>query len=149
PQKASAPVGEYRIELSDGDILFGSLKAITKDQIEIESKQFGNLKIARSELRRMTPTSSDAFAYRGPNNLSEWTSAKIDQWREEAGRLITNARGATVKKAIQFPEQAHIEFEISWAHFPQFTLAFASTDKEAQLKEGFRLEVWNRKLVLV
>src|SRR3954462_5242242 len=43
PQKRPAPVGEYCFELSDGDILYGSLAAITKDDLEINSTQFGHL----------------------------------------------------------------------------------------------------------
>ena len=93
--------------------------------------------------------SSAAFAYRGPNSLAEWTSDDIGKWREEAGRLVTNKRGASIKKSIKIPEQARIEFEIAWDKSPQFSLAFCASDKAKQLAEGYRLEVWGRKLVLV
>ena len=114
PSNRPAPEGEYRIELSDGDVLFGSLAAVTKDDFEIDSAQFGHLKIARAEIQRLAPVLSAAFAYRGPNGLAEWTSDDISQWREEAGRLVTNKRGASIKKSITIPEQARIEFEIAW-----------------------------------
>ena len=149
PQKRPAPDGEYCIELSNGDVLYGSLAAITKDDFEIESAQFGHLKIARSEIHRLTPVASASFVYRGPNNLAEWTSDDISNWREEAGRFVTNKRGASIKKSIAIPEQAHFEFEIAWNKSPQFTLAFCAGDKAKQLTEGFKIEVWGRKLVLV
>src|SRR4051794_10260541 len=153
PQKRPAPDGEYYIELSDGDVLFGSIAAITNEHVEINSAQFGHLKIARSEVHRLTPAPAAASVYRGPNGLEEWTidgppTAK-NQWREEAGRLISGQRHSAIKKNIAIPEQAHIEFEISWTSTPRFALAFCSSDKQAQIKEGYRLECWNRKLVLV
>ena len=38
PPKRPAPDGEYCIELSNGDVLYGSLTAITKDDFEIDSR---------------------------------------------------------------------------------------------------------------
>ena len=130
-------------------MLYGDLAAISNDRVEINSIPFGHLRIARSEVHRLTPVASASFEYRGPNGLGEWKSENISQWREEAGRLITDQRGAAVTKAIAIPDQAHIEFEISWSKMPQFTLAFSSGDTPAQIKEGFRLEVWGKKLVVV
>lgn len=149
PQNRPAPDGEYCFELTNGDVMYGSLAAITKDDVEINSTQFGPLKIARAEIQRLAPVSSNAFAYRGPNSLVEWTSDDIGKWREEAGRLVTSKRGASIKKSINIPEQARIEFEIAWDKSPQFSLIFAASDKEKQLAEGYRFEVWGHKLVLV
>src|SRR5262249_32015551 len=44
PAVRPLPKGEYCIELTEGDILCGSLVAITKDEYEIDSAQFGHLK---------------------------------------------------------------------------------------------------------
>src|SRR4051812_32297671 len=153
PQKRPTPDGEYYVELSDGDVLFGSVSAVDKDHVELDSAQFGHLKILRNEVHRLTPTAAAATVYRGPNGLAEWTvdaapMAK-NTWREEAGRLISSQQHSAIKKNIAIPEQAHIEFEISWLSNPRFALAFCASDRPAQLKEGYRLEVWNRKLVLV
>src|SRR4051812_31978901 len=73
PEKRPAPDGDYYLELSDGDVLFGSIAAITKDVVELNSAQFGHLKIARSEVHRLTPAPAAASVYRGPNGLAEWT----------------------------------------------------------------------------
>ena len=144
-----APVGEYYFELTDGDILYASLAGISADQFEVDSAQFGHLQIKRDEVRRFTAMKASAFEYRGPNGVEEWTSDDKTQWREEAGRLVTTTRGASVRKEIAIPKQAHFEFEISWGKTPQFTLAFCSSDRKEQLEEGFRLEVWGHKLVLL
>jgi thiol-disulfide isomerase/thioredoxin len=149
PEKRPAPTGEYCFELSDGDVLYGTLTAITKDDFEIDSGPFGHPKIARAEVRRLLAADSETFVYRGPNGLAEWTSDDIFKWRQEAGRLVTDKRGASIKKSIAIPDQAHFEFEIAWTKTPQFTLAFCASDKSKQLAEGFKIEVWGKKLVLV
>src|SRR3954454_7608494 len=128
PQKLPMLQGEYRIELSDGDVLYGSLAAVTKDYFEIDSAQFGHLKIARAEIQRLALVSSEAFAYRGPNSLAEWTSDNIGKWRDEAGRLVTNKRGASIRKTLNIPAQARIEFELAWDKSPQFSLTFSASD---------------------
>ncbi|HVT28390.1 MAG TPA: TlpA disulfide reductase family protein [Lacipirellulaceae bacterium] len=149
PKQRPTPVGAYCIELSDGDVVFGDLAAISNDHVEINSTRFGHLRIARAEVHRLTPAAAALFEYRGPNGLSEWRSQNVSQWREEAGRLITEQHGAEIKKTIAFPEQAHIEFELSWTKSPQFALVFATGDSADQMKRGYRLEVWGKKLVLV
>lgn len=149
PKNQPAPVGDYCIELTQGDLLYGTLAALDKNYIELESPSLGRLRIARAEISRITAGTSAAFVYRGPNGLADWTSDHIDQWHDEAGRVATEKRGAAIKRSIAIPKQAQIEFEISWTKSPQFAMAFCSSDKEAQIKEGYRLEVWGRKLVLV
>jgi thiol-disulfide isomerase/thioredoxin len=148
PAERPAPNGEYCIELSDGDIFFGTLTGITKEYVEVNSPQFGPLKIARAEVHRLSPVASARFEYRGPNGLAEWKTENPKQWRDEAGRLITSERRASVQKEIKFPEQARIALEISWSKNPQFTLTFSTSEKPSPLSDGFRLEVWGRKLVL-
>jgi thiol-disulfide isomerase/thioredoxin len=149
PKERPAPEGEYCFELSDGDVLYGSLAGITADQIQVQSAQFGRLQIARPEVLRITSCKSETFEYKGPNGLAEWKLGAENQWREEAGRILTNVRGATASKEIAIPEQARIEFEIAWEKSPQFTLAFCSSNRKEQLDEGFRFEVWDRTLVLL
>ena len=149
PAKPPSPDGDYSIELSDGDVLYGSLSAITKDALEIDSTRLGHLKIARSEIHRLTPVASASVTYRGPNGLADWTSDNIGQWREEAGRLVTNKHGAIIKKEIAIPEQAHFEFEISWSKSPQFRLSFSAFDGVEERQDGYQFEVWGRKLFLV
>lgn len=184
PPVAAAPDGDYSFELSDGDLLFGSLVSITPEQLEIQSSRLGRLHIARGELRRMTRRSdASADEYRGPNGLGEWQQASenqprnergrpnilpvnrgrvqdtsleedepakpANQWRDEAGRLITSTPHAMVQKEIAIPARARIEFEIAWVDKPQFILVFSSGKSEKQLDEGLRFEVWQGSLVVL
>src|ERR1043165_4381993 len=55
PGKRPAPEGDYCCELTDGDLFFGSLIGITPKLVEIDSAQFGRIRIARTEVRRLSP----------------------------------------------------------------------------------------------
>jgi len=150
PGKRPVAEGDYCCELTDGDLLFGSLLGITPEQVEMESPQFGRIRIARAEVRRLTAWGgSSAFVYRGPNGLDEWKPEGKSKWREEAGRIISSERGASIHTVVAIPKQAHFEFEISWTKTPQFTLTICSNQKKDQQDEGFRFEVWGQNLVLV
>ena len=145
-----APAGEYCFELSDGDLLYGSLTAVTPNGLEIEAAPFGRLHVARSAIRRFTSwVGNSTTEYRGPNGLAEWRQSGNDKWREEAGRLIATAVGAEVQKELSIPSQARFEFEISWSSIPEFTLVLATGASDEQLQEGYRFEVWDRTLVVV
>jgi thiol-disulfide isomerase/thioredoxin len=149
PAAASAPEGDYCFELSDGDLLYGSLVNVTPEQFEIQSPQLGQLHVARDQVCRLTPYSdSSKSEYRGPNGLAEWRPSG-EQWNEEAGRLVSYTPHAEVQKELVIPDRARIEFEIAWNDIPEFAFVLAAGGTGEQLKSGYRFEVWNRTLVLV
>ena len=68
-------------------------------------------------------------------------------WREEAGQLVTDHEGATLRGDFTLPPRAAIEFEVSWTKRPDFVLALGTDDTEASVKRAFRFEVWGDDLV--
>lgn len=152
PAPVAAPTagGEYMIELADGDLLFGSLVDIAADQFEFDLPGTGRLHVARSEIRRITPSDDATSAeYRGPNGLADWLASDDQLWRDEAGRLITSVHHAKVQKKLLLPKRARVEFEIAWGGKPEFVFTLSSGTSDPELKEGFRFEVWQNSLVVL
>ena len=141
---------EFVVELTDGDLLFGSLVNVTPEEFVIGTTGFGQLQIGRSEIRRIT-SAGDAggLEYRGPNGLADWTVSTPQQWRDEAGRLISNEPHAKVEKAIKLPERARVQFEIAWRDKPEFVMSLSAGASDEQFQEGFRFEVWQNALVAI
>ena len=174
-QEQQPPDGEYSFELSGGDRLFGDLVGLTEDHVEFDAPPFGTIQLDRSQLVRiLRRNSAREWVYLGPNGLTGWEQPeKAANWHEEAGHLITDVAGATVRRECQIPEQACIEFEISWKKQPDFVFTIgASQEKDptaakklvevhngrvVQVKHGrdesrttgFRFEVWEKTLVIV
>ncbi len=151
PEHPKPAEADYCFELSDGDLVFGSLIGLTPDVVEIESQRFGHLHIQRSHIRRIVPwQGTTAWDYSGPNNLAEWGHLpETDGWLEEAGHLLTEAPSASLQKQINIPPQAAIKLAISWNKKLDFLFVIAAGEDKKHENEGVHLEVWDQTLVLV
>ncbi len=143
------PDGPYCFEIEGGDMLFGALVGLSAQKVELDVPGLGLLHVQPSALQRIVRWRGGAdLVYVGPNGLSEWKEVSPGgAWSEEAGQLFTTRDGATLVSGFDIPARACIEFELSWTSVPDFVLAMGNVDKQGE--EAFRLEVWDRQLVLV
>lgn len=150
PAEQLKPKGEYCLELTSGDVLFGELVALTGDDLELDSSRFGRLHVQRDQISRIYRwTGGTELIYLGPNGLSGWKeSSTVNAWSEEGGHLLTSANGTQIYADFGIPAQAVIEFEVSWKLKPDFVLDLAAGDAdEKSLKRPYRIEVWDNELV--
>ncbi|MEX2168378.1 MAG: TlpA disulfide reductase family protein [Pirellulales bacterium] len=174
-QEQQPPHGEYCFELSGGDRLFGDLVGLSPEHIEINAPPLGAIVLDRAQLVRILRRNPvREWVYLGPNGLTGWEQPKDSKnWHEEAGHLITDAAGATVRRECQIPEQACVEFEISWKKKPDFVFTIGTNreqdpttakrfievlagqivqkqqGRDESRTTGFRFEVWEESLVIV
>lgn len=105
----------YRLELPDGDVVFGKLVSLGRDELVIESRHGGRMRLRRSAVRRLDRRGGNsALLYLGPNGVAEWHASGTDLWHEERGSLITTRETASLERDFGLPPKAAIEFEISW-----------------------------------
>jgi thiol-disulfide isomerase/thioredoxin len=141
PMKAERPLGEYCFELSAGDVVFGSLVSLTDREAEIDSPLLGRLHVPRSHLQRMTRKLDDGgMVYRGPNGFADWKLSSTSAWHNEQGQLWTDQNDSSATSTLTLPPRSAIELVLAWSAKPNFALA---------LGMGYRIEAWQRELVLV
>lgn len=147
PEKLPEPVGAYRFELAGGDVLFGSLVSLASDSAELDVSGLGRLHVDRSILRRMSRWNGGTdVVFFGPNGLEGWQVGDPGRpWREDAGHLVTDQEGASIRRNLGIPAQARIEFELSWTGKADFALSLGAGAKDAV--SGYRIEVWEEQLV--
>jgi peroxiredoxin len=152
PATPPKPVGEYCLELSGGDVLFGDLLQLTGNVAELKTARFGTLAIERDQIRRLYRWSGGGdLIHLGPNGLAGWTeSGDKKQWQAEGGQPWTNQPGSAIRGDFGIPNQAIIEFELSWKTKPDFVFALGvdNSDDETIYKRAFRFEVWDNELVV-
>ncbi len=150
-QERPQPTGDYCVELSGGDQLFGNLVSLTADNIVLDVKRFGRLKIQRSHIRRILSWGKGAeVVYQGPRGLQGWDhSDENAKWTDEGGQLVTDAQDAFLHGDVGIPAQAGIEFEISWKEKADFVIAFGVDNNPKNIQQAFRIEVWEQDLVLM
>jgi thiol-disulfide isomerase/thioredoxin len=158
------PRGEYCFELVGDDCLFGDLKGLEGDLLQIDSARFGALHLRRDKVRRIYRWNGEEMVYFGPHGLSDWKDP-IDpkRWHEEGGSPATSQYDASLFGSPGLPEKAMIELELSWKTKPDFVLELGAEDT-GKLNEApklgridpakstggmFRVEVWDNEMVLV
>jgi peroxiredoxin len=150
PEQLPSAVGEYRFELSQGDVLFGSLASWNGETVELDVPKIGRVTARASDLARLSRWRDSAgLVYLGPNGMAGWRAPAADSgWREEFGHLATSQDFASLRSRFDLPARAIVEFEISWKKRPAFVLALGAGDDEKQFQQAWRFEVWDGELTI-
>ncbi|AGA27735.1 TlpA family protein disulfide reductase [Singulisphaera acidiphila] len=156
PTQVVVPEGAFRIELSGGDVVFGTLVMLDDKEAELDLPRIGRLRIQRSHLLRLERWQGRAdLVYLGPTGLTGWTPSPDGgpkAWREESGALMTDQEGASITSDIPLPARAVIEFELSWKNQPDFVLTLGGVGLRGgdvkKEENPFRFEVWEQELVV-
>lgn len=151
PEQLPRASGEFRFELPQGDILFGSLVAWNAGELELEVPHIGRVHLRQSDLHRFSRWRDSAdLVYLGPNGMAGWTAAGGKGWREEFGHLISDQDASFLRGDFEVPVRAVIEVELSWRKKPDFAFALGVGDAsdEKVLQQAWRFEVWENDLVV-
>ncbi|MFN0056055.1 MAG: TlpA family protein disulfide reductase [Planctomycetales bacterium] len=151
PKESPKSTGDYCLELAGGDVLFGAIRGLSGEHLELDESRFGPVHVKRSAIQRIFRwREADDLLYLGPNGLAEWTVSAGGQrgWREEFGQLVADGEGASITRDLKLPAQATIEVELSWKKKPDFVLALGTGSDEKINQQAFRFEVWENDLVI-
>ena len=150
PAKLQPHEGDYCIEIAGNDVLFGSLIGLDAKSAILDVPKIGRTTIDRSVIKRMYRwggSSSQLFI--GPSGLNGWqTSGEENGWREDAGQLIGDKPGATLRREFGIPNQARFEFELSWTAQPDFELALGVGDDPKTALRAYKFQIWNKQVVI-
>ena len=150
PSFAAAEAGEFRFDLSGGDVLFGDLVSVGTDELIVDASQAGRLRLKRSESLRLSRCRGNpALIYQGPNGLDGWGPPEsAAAWNDDAGHLTTDRDSAVLECDVKLPPQALIELAISWKTQPDFALVLGSDGSDDGAKQAFRFELLDGELIV-
>ncbi|HEX7449999.1 MAG TPA: hypothetical protein VF306_20735, partial [Pirellulales bacterium] len=142
----------FRIELPDGDAIHGRLISLGPEELVVETRHGGQLRLRRSAVRRLDRRGGNStLIYQGPNGVGEWRTNGADLWQEEQGSLITTRESATLERDFALPAKAAIEFEVSWGLWVSphdFSIALGTTVGARELA-ACSFEIVDGQLLLV
>ena len=168
------PAGTHGFELATGDVIYGNLKSLTPQVIEIESTRFGMLRMPLESVRQMFANQNGEVVMIGPQGTKGWYSAipknpqqPVDpfgdrtspqiEWVQSADRLkqwsdqgppTTTVVGAQLRSEFILPAKSRIELEFSWQKRGEFSIYVGGGLKDRRDRMAFRIEVWDKELVL-
>lgn len=107
-----------RFRLKNGDEIFGSLKGIGGDRVELESWLGGTLRPSRSEVQSITFLSKGySVLYEGPTGMDGWVLGRSlpgqSGWQYRDGALVASSVGLAGRD-LGLKGSASIEFDMAW-----------------------------------
>ena len=149
PPQMPTATGDLRFELIGGDEFFGKLLALDDQLARIETPDIGVVELERSWLQRISRWRNGGdLVYFGPTGLAGWKQIGApQQWREEAGHLLTQQPGAAISRDFTAPAQARYEVELSWNGKPDFELSLGVGPEAVSPLRAFHLAVWDDDIV--
>lgn len=160
------PDGEYCIELTGGDVLYGNIVEFSESSLQILAANVGAIQIKRANVQRIYRWKETSLIYLGPAGLDGWNFAMPgvpsgEIWTSDGGWPRTTTANASLFKDFGLPARSAIEFELSWNDVPDFELVLgprnlrgivdAAPPGQARkpVEDEFRFEVWDGELVVV
>ena len=137
-----AATGEWRIELTDGGELVGTIEAIDERHVVAvigPADAPVRLRVRREAVRSLFHGEAGASSF-GSGGLAGWQQAPSGSWRDEAGRLASNASGATLFRDLQAGPRTRYDITLSWQERPTLRMAFGVGEAKDSSR-GYRLEV--------
>lgn len=160
------PAGEYCIELSGGDVLYGDILEFSESSLLIKAADAGTIHVSRTNVQRIYRWKETSLIYLGPSGLDGWDFAMPgvatgEIWSSEGGWPRTTTKNASLFRDFGLPARSAIEFELSWNDVPDFELVLGPRNLrgivdapqvapgEKPFDDEFRFEVWEDELVVV
>ncbi len=126
-QPAAEPKGA-RVELTNDDVLYGNLVALTEEDLTLQTWFAGKLVIPKVMVRSISPGSKGGgtLLFSGPGKLSEW-GYKSGSWKLKSGKL--ECYNGQIGRNLKLPDKVHIRMDVSWTgSYPSFSIISHTKD---------------------
>ena len=140
PDAETVPEG-FRCRLLGGDSIDGELVAIDTERVilrpagsreEVRIPRPLVISLARSAL-------GQSAGYVGPAGLNGWDQQPASSWRDEAGRIGSDQRNASVSRDVGGAARARYDLTLSWQQRPDLVLSVAVGDDDGT--DSYRFEM--------
>lgn len=128
------PEGVLSFGLRGGDAMSGRITAVDAEAITVVPIGHGSdqpVRIARGEIVRISRRDAAGGSFIGPGGLVGWEQSPAASWQEEAGRILSTMRGASVVRNVSAPARARYDMVLSWDRRPEFRLAVGAAETAA------------------
>jgi hypothetical protein len=118
-QVASAVKPTCWFQFSNGDEMFGGLKSLDEDKLELETWFGGNLQAPRQKLQSVTFFAKGfAILYDGPKGVDGWKfQPDAKGWQYRDGTFVASGVG-TLGRNLNLAGSSTVEFDLTWTgHF--------------------------------
>ena len=130
-----------RVDLSNGDVLFGKLTGVDGETVRLESPRHGKVALLRSHVYRVVASTPDELLFASSGRLEDWKDLrkrKLADWENVVGGGVRTTKfGAGIGHECSLPELVRLQVDLSWNEGPGFSLSLLQRGKIASAKGVF------------
>ncbi len=146
------PPGSVRVDMVDGDVVFGKVVRTDASTLTIESMTFGTIEIPSGRWRQYSTVDATGLIDSQPVSRVLGEMVDIAQlpsgWESVFDGFSTLQRSATLRKDFNLGGRFRVDLRIAWTGKPSFDIAMGIDPNEPSASTAVHLEVWDGILVL-
>lgn len=148
-QEAREFSDDFRITLTNNNVLFGTLADVDGDTFVFESQRHERFSIPGHLIRHLQRHHDQGLTYLGPRSLDEWKikvpSGRTSDWRQEDDGSLTTVTGESMLSMdIRLPPRCEMEVVLFSTELPDFAFRLGGSIKTV----AARVEMWGDSLVI-
>lgn len=148
---AAAPAVAAQVELTNGDTLAGTIRALDAETLTLATDYAGVLKLRRPMIRALRPTlGGGGLIYEGPGDAAGWVSPsnRNQGWEFKGGAMASRQPVPIGRKLDALPDAVRIEFEVQWQNQLYMNLMIF-TDDLRNARSGYAFDLNQERVNLV
>ncbi len=146
------PPGAVRVDMVDGDVVFGNLVRTEANALTIESITLGTVEIPSARWRQYSTVEATGSVDSRPvtrilDEMADNTQLPTG-WEFVRDGFSTMQRAATLRKDFNLGGRFRVDVRVAWTGKPSFDIAMGIDPNEPSASTAVHLEVWDGILVL-
>ena len=139
-QATAAEPSGARLELTNDDVLYGTLVKMTKDDLEFETWYAGKLIIPTVMVRSLCPGSKEGslLLHSGLGALTDW-SHRNGEWTVNGTRF--ECASGQLGRDLKLPDQVHVSLDVGWGGpYPSFSVVTHPGNVQRYYEDGYNVQ---------
>ncbi len=148
---SAATAATAQIELTNGDTLAGTIRALDDETLSLATDYAGLLKIRRPMIRGLRPTlGGGGLIYEGPGDAAGWVSpsGRGQGWEFKDGAMSSRQPMPIGRMLDALPDAVRVEFEVQWQNQLYMNLMIF-TDDIRNTRSGYAFDLNQERVNLV
>jgi peroxiredoxin len=146
------PSGAVRVDMVDGDVVFGKIVRTEANSLTISSHSLGTIEIPSARWRQYSTIEAIGSADSRPttrilDEMADNTQPPMG-WEFVRDGYSTMQRAATLRKDFNLEGRFRVDVRVAWTGKPSFDIAMGIDPNEPSASTAVHLEVWDGILVL-
>lgn len=137
-----------RLELTNDDVLYGTLVRLSKDDVEFETWYAGKLVVPTVMVRALAPGNKEGsqLVHSGLGALADWPQ-RNGEWTAQGTRFESTS--GQLGRDLKLPDQVQVSLDVGWTGpYPSFSVVTHLGNLQRYYEDGYNVQFNNQYIYL-